>query len=99
NGQVTINLNFDTKGIYLMTLAVSSVTDWPVAVGPAEFVFTRGPDYAPEGPAQTFTGVVGGQRLNIIIEVAEPGEYQFHLEDKVKNLWFFYSCEVTTFKT
>jgi hypothetical protein len=99
NGQVTINLNFDTRGIYLMTLAVSSVTDYPVPVAPAEFVFTRGPYYTPEGPKQTFAGVVGGQRLNVIIEVSEPGEYQFHLEDKVKNLWFFYSCEVTKFKT
>ncbi len=82
-----------------MTFAVSSMTDYPVAVAPAEFVFTRGNYYLPEGPTQTFTDVVGEQRLNIIIEVAEPGKYQFHLEDKVKNLWFFYSCEVTKFKT
>jgi len=99
NGRVTVNLNFDNRGIYLMTLTVSSVTDYPVAVDPAEFVFTRGMYYTPEGTTQTFTGTVGTQRLNIIIEVAEPGQYQFHLEDKVKNLWFFYSCEVTKFKT
>jgi hypothetical protein len=98
NGRVTINLNFNTKGMYLMTLTVSSVTDYPVPVAPAEFAFTKGGYYSPEGPTQTFTDVVGWQRLNIIIEVAEPGEYQFHLEDKVKNLWFFYSCEVTKVK-
>jgi len=95
---LTVNLNFATKGIYLMTVTVSSVNDYPVAVAPAEFAFTKGGYYTPEGPTQTFTGTAGVQRLNIIIEVAELGEYRFILEDKVKNLWFFYSCEVTKVK-
>ena len=41
------------------------------------------------------------QHLNMIFEVAKPGEYLFALEAKGKNLaryWLFQSCDVTTWK-
>jgi hypothetical protein len=87
-------LNFKTAGIYLMTFTVSQ-TEYPGSAG--EFVFTTGNYYLP-GTKQTFTGTEGTQRLNVVVDVAEPGEYEFTLIDQGSNFWFFYSCEVTKVK-
>ena len=87
-------LNFKTAGIYLMTFTVSQ-TEYPGSAG--EFVFTTGNYYLP-GTKQTFTGTAGTQRLNVVVDVAEPGEYEFTLIDQGSNFWFFYSCEVTKVK-
>ena len=92
-----VSLKLETAGIYLMTFTVrASVSS---SYNPVEFVITA---YSGIGSKQTFLGkkTEEWQRLNMIVEVAKPGQYNFTLEAQGKNLteWSFSSCEVTAWK-
>ena len=104
SGMMTVHLNFETKGIYLMTFAVSSSSEKTLAVEAPEFVVV-----ADHGTRQTFlsklqtkASVPEWQHLNIIVDVAKPGYYGFglFLLGKPENLyhWTFSSCDVTAWR-
>ena len=80
-------LNFETKGLYLMTFTV-----WASADGVIKFTV------AGAMPEQTFLSKepYKWQYLNTIVEVEKPGEYMFSL--KANGYWRFHSCEVTAWK-
>jgi hypothetical protein len=91
-GWLTVRLNFDTKGIYLVTFTVHSSSYDRFVIKESEGHFTDQifPDKKPKD----------WQHLNMIVEVADAGNYYFRLTHEAPpgNHWEFGSCDVTIWK-
>ena len=91
-GWLSVRLNFESKGTYLVTFTVYSTSYDKFVVTDPEGHFTKTTilDKKPKG----------WQLLNIIAEVADPGKYYFRLEHEAQrgNHWYFGSCDVTFWK-
>ena len=91
-GWLTVRLNFDTKGIYLVTFNVysSSYDRFVIKEYDGHFTDQIFPDKKPKD----------WQHLNMIVEVADPGHYDFKLTHEAPpgNHWYFSSCDVSTWK-
>ena len=91
NNFLILRLNFETKGTYLMTFTVTSA----VPGAGSAFVINA------NGVRKTFPLKKEGEwrHLNVIFEVAEPGEYRSYLylqaDPKTTIPWDFRSCEVS----
>ena len=92
---LTVVLRFETKGMYLMTLTVNSEM---LRFESAEFVIASNNG----GATQRFLAKMPKEthRLNMIVEVAKPGEYSFDvtIDTKPEKHWDFFSCEVTALR-
>ena len=104
NGWLIVHLNFETKGIYLMTLTVSSYSLDKTPEAP-EFVVLTFADHTTQkfiAKMETKSWMSEWLYLNMIVEVPKPGAYGFslYLEGKPENdyNWSFHSCEVTAWK-
>ena len=91
-GWLDVRLNFETKGMYLVTFTVYSTSYDQFVIRDPEGHFTEQifPDKKPKD----------WQHLIMIVEVTDPGNYYFKLTHEAKpgNHWYFRSCEVATWK-
>ncbi len=104
---LNVHVNFETKGIYMMTLTVESSSAMTHAVEAPDFVFVAnavGPTVLAKIPAKLSKKSSSSewQQLNIFVPVDKPGYYSFslYLEGKEENLymWTFGSCDVSAWR-
>ena len=104
---LTVHVNFETKGIYLMTFTVNSSSLKTLAVEAPDFVFEAnavGPTVLAKIPAKLSrkSWSPEWQQLNIFVPVDKPGYYSFslYIEGKEENLyhWSFGSCDVSAWR-